>query len=436
MKKITLLFLFFICTLSYVSAQCTTQSYQWPSSTVTVAPIPGAQTIATNNWPQNEYSILTGLVVGETYTVAANPSLYITVTEGDATTVITHGLTSVTFVATTADIYCFWAADAACTNGPNTNTLTTIECTTCTCSATAAPSAAATPVPANLATGVEIIYSGADTLIPFEWTDPSPAGNEAISYTFSLGTTATGDDIGSLSVDDTDVLLNYTWAENTTYYWKLEAINCFGSTETSVFSFTTFSCSVSAPNPIASELLPLDTATGVDIDTDPANLAVAFEWNPPSGGDPATSYTISLGETVTGDDIGTIDVLETNVDVNYTWQYDTTYYWFVTAQNCSGTSTASPVYSFTTEVDPLSTNEFESNTFTHSYSKSLETLTLESSNLEMTSIEIYSILGQNVISKPLSNTREVIDIASLNDGVYLAKVFADGSSRTIKFVKN
>ena len=86
--------------------------------------------------------------------------------------------------------------------------------------------------------------------------------------------------------------------------------------------------------------------------------------------------------------------------------------------------------------ESLSIDEFNQNTFTHSYNKNLETLTLESSNLEMTNIEIYSILGQNVISKPLSNTREVIDVASLNDGVYLAKVFANGGSKTIKFVKN
>lgn len=86
--------------------------------------------------------------------------------------------------------------------------------------------------------------------------------------------------------------------------------------------------------------------------------------------------------------------------------------------------------------ESLSIDEFNQNTFTHNYSKNLETLTLESSNLEMTNIEIYSILGQNVISKPLSSTREVIDVASLNDGVYLAKVFADGGSKTIKFVKN
>ena len=87
-------------------------------------------------------------------------------------------------------------------------------------------------------------------------------------------------------------------------------------------------------------------------------------------------------------------------------------------------------------TETLGINDFNQNTFTHNYSKDLEALTLESSNLEMTNIEIYSILGQNVISKPLSSTREVIDVASLNDGVYLAKVFADGGSKTIKFVKN
>ena len=84
----------------------------------------------------------------------------------------------------------------------------------------------------------------------------------------------------------------------------------------------------------------------------------------------------------------------------------------------------------------LSTEDFSRNLFTHSYNKSSKSLILQSSNLEMSNVEIYSILGQNVISKPLSSTREVINIASLNDGVYLAKVFADGGSKTIKFVKN
>lgn len=84
----------------------------------------------------------------------------------------------------------------------------------------------------------------------------------------------------------------------------------------------------------------------------------------------------------------------------------------------------------------LSVNEFEQNSFTHSYNKDLQTLNLESSNLTMTNIEIYSILGQNVITRPLSSTSESINISSLNDGMYLAKVYAEGGSKTIKFVKN
>ena len=54
----------------------------------------------------------------------------------------------------------------------------------------------------------------------------------------------------------------------------------------------------------------------------------------------------------------------------------------------------------------------------------------------MSSIEIYSILGQNMLSKSLSKTTELIDISTLNDGIYLVKVYTDGNFETIKFIKN
>jgi hypothetical protein len=119
----------------------------------------------------------------------------------------------------------------------------------------------------------------------------------------------------------------------------------------------------------------------------------------------------------------------------YTPAADGTFYIGIHATTPVSTSAIITIFSIDVN-ETLGLNDFENNDFSHSYSKNLETLTLESSNLEMTNIEIYSILGQNVISKPLSSTREVIDVASLNDGVYLAKVFADGGSKTIKFVKN
>ena len=96
-------------------SQCTTQGFFWPDYDVNISPVPGAQTIATNNYADNEYSIITGIVPGETYTVTA--AMYITVTESDATTVINHGANSVTFTAGAGvtSIYCFWTIDAACT---------------------------------------------------------------------------------------------------------------------------------------------------------------------------------------------------------------------------------------------------------------------------------------------------------------------------------
>ncbi len=87
-------------------------------------------------------------------------------------------------------------------------------------------------------------------------------------------------------------------------------------------------------------------------------------------------------------------------------------------------------------TETLSIDEFNQNTFTHSYNKVSEILNLESSSMAMTKVELYSILGQNVMSQPLSNQSESIDISSLNDGVYIAKVFVDDNYKTIKFVKN
>jgi len=436
MKKITLFFILCFTFVYWSYSQCTNQVFQWPQSIVSIVAAPGPQTIATNNWPQNEFSVIDGLVIGESYTVTATPSAYITVTEDDRITVITHGAGSVSFVATTTRIACFWTADAICTNGPSTNTLTQINCTTCICDTTA-PLAAINPVPANSATGVEIIYDDADLLIAFDWED-NAVGGEGQSYTFSLGETVTGDDIGSLSVSNSQVLLNYTWAEGTQYYWKVETINCAGSATSSVWSFTTSSCSSVAPGTITSVQSPANMATGVEIDnTDPENLSITFDWDEALTGDPATNYIVSLGTTATGDDIGTVSTLdgESTIDINFAWEYETTYYWFVTAQNCGGTSSASAVFSFTTEAE-LSVDDFNRNSLTHFYDSNNQALTMQSSNAAFESIVMYNLLGQQVISKNLSQTTEVINMSSLKNGIYLAKVTLDGRTQTIKIIKN
>lgn len=119
----------------------------------------------------------------------------------------------------------------------------------------------------------------------------------------------------------------------------------------------------------------------------------------------------------------------------YTPAADGDFYFALHATTPAATSAILMVFTLNVS-ETLSIDDFERNTFTHSYNKNLEVLNLESSNMAMTNIEIYSLLGQNVISRPLSNTYEAIDVSSLNDGVYLAKVFVEGGSKTIKFVKN
>ena len=57
-----------------------------------------------------------------------------------------------------------------------------------------------------------------------------------------------------------------------------------------------------------------------------------------------------------------------------------------------------------------------------------------SSSLE--NIQLYNLLGQEVISKKLSNTNETINIESLDTGIYITKVSIQGKSKSFKIVKN
>lgn len=83
----------------------------------------------------------------------------------------------------------------------------------------------------------------------------------------------------------------------------------------------------------------------------------------------------------------------------------------------------------------LNTNDFEANQFTHIYNRDTNILKLESTNLNLDTVEIYNLLGQSVINKPLSNLKDEINLTSLNDGLYIAKVKIGDGEETIKFYK-
>jgi len=237
MKKITLLLLCLTVSLSSYS-QCTTFDGGNYGNHI-MANDGTVETIATDNWPNAEFSLIEGLVVGNTYTVTGTntSSVYITITETPSDfsvigTVINHGATSVNFTATTAQIIIFWHLDASCNTQDSDDTLTTIQCTspTCTCTASA-PDAAAGPTPADGAIDVPIDIS--DPLGPFiagfSWTD----NGEATNYDWTL----TG--VGTASGVSNPIDIYYTWEYSTTYSWSVTSKNCVGTITSATFSFTT-----------------------------------------------------------------------------------------------------------------------------------------------------------------------------------------------------
>ncbi|WGD35270.1 T9SS type A sorting domain-containing protein [Olleya sp. YS] len=446
MKKITFLIIFCLTATTWMYSQCTTITGGNYGNLV-VANDGSAEQIAIDNWPNAEYSAIEGLIPGNTYTVTGTntTSIYITIAEIDwanpmlGGTVLVHGPSSVSFTATTTDVIIHWHLDALCSTQASDNTLTTIQCTsaTCSCTATSSPGAPTGPTPGNMAIDIPIDATDPANLLitPFSWVDG--AGDPATSYTLSLGVTPTGDDIGSISGATNGNGINYTWDYNTTYYWKVNAINCFGSDESAVWSFTTTSCTATAAPDAVTTPTPSDGAIDVPIDaTDPANLLITpFSWVDAATGDPATSYTLSLGTTPTGDDIGTIDPATNGNGIVYTWAYSTTYYWYVTGVNCVG-SAPGAIYSFTTEADPaLSIDEFDANTFSIYPNPAKNEISIKT-DISFDSVAIYNQLGQRVLQlnsdKLIDNT---INISDLNSGIFFMKIKSNDKEQTIKFIK-
>ncbi len=424
MKKITLLFIACIAMVTWSYSQCTTSAGgQWPSTTVTLANNGGVETIVSNNWPNAEYSIIENVLPGSDYTVAATPSLYITVTNTADDSVIVHGAGSVSFTAAAGvtGLTIYWHLDATCAVQASGDTVTTIQCTTCTCTFTEAPSCVTEILPAD---GETSAIMGSGPSMTFTWnSDPLAESYELFINGFSQGPRSSGITFTGL-----------TYA--TAYTWQVVPSNCFGTaTGCPTWSFTTESCTVlAAPNAVSTPT-PADIAIDIPIDaTDPANLLVTpFAWVAATSGDPATSFNISLGTDTAGTDIGTLDNFTNGEGVIYTWANNTTYYWSVEAVNCIGT-TAGPVWSFTTGT-ALSVDDNQINLFSV-YPNPVKDVLKIKTDLSIDSVKILNQLGQNVLAidgnKIFNNE---IDLSSLSSGLYFMNISSDEKSQTIKVIK-
>jgi hypothetical protein len=80
----------------------------------------------------------------------------------------------------------------------------------------------------------------------------------------------------------------------------------------------------------------------------------------------------------------------------------------------------------------MSVNDFETNQLTHYTNNGILVIDAEA---QLENVEIYSILGKKVGSEILNGNSANINIAHLQKGVYLAKVSAEGKTKTFKFIK-
>ncbi|RKS45187.1 concanavalin A-like lectin/glucanase superfamily protein, partial [Gillisia mitskevichiae] len=161
------------------------------------------------------------------------------------------------------------------------------------------------------------------------------AVSEVDSYTLEVAT-----DIAFANIVETQTDLTNTTtipnnlANNTDYFWRVFSVNAGGSSESTIWSFTTVPAIADAPTLVS----PLDTATDVALDA-------SLTWNAVSEVD---SYTIEIAT-----DIAFANIIDTQSDLTSTsatpnnLANNTNYFWRVFAVNAGGSS-ESVIWSFTT----------------------------------------------------------------------------------------
>lgn len=159
-------------------------------------------------------------------------------------------------------------------------------------------------------------------------------GGGATSYNVYFGTDSTPDS-GELRGNQTVTSFDPgTLAYNTTFYWRIDAVNTAGTTTGDVWNFRT-----APPPPPQKAINPNPPAGSGD-----QSINVDVSWS--DGGD-ATSYDVYFGID-SSPDSGELKGNQTGTSYDPgTLAYDTTYYWRIDAVNTAGTTTGD-IWSFTT----------------------------------------------------------------------------------------
>lgn len=284
---------------------------------------------------------------------------------------------------------------------------------------------------------VEVLNEAADVdVLPnLQWNSSTDPNGDEVTYTLFLDTNE--DPIKEMVVDleaNTFALID-PLAYETTYYWKVLAIDDtrLSTVSNQIFSFTTKEENVA---PLAFKLISV-TNNGEDI-----NLRPILEWE--EAKDPNEDelvYTIFLDKEEDPSTMIAENISETNFELTTSLEQGVTYYWKVKASDPDGLFVFSEkVFSFTTLKDNTAPNTF-----------SLISLVNEATGvLLMPSFEwkgsedpdgddvLYTLvldINQNpvtIIAEDIENTNFTLETVLEEDTTYYWKVIAtdaNGSER-------
>jgi len=199
--------------------------------------------------------------------------------------------------------------------------------------ATTPPSEPRDPHPENGSTNVSITTN-------LRWTGATPNDQLPVTYDVFFGTTNPPPQQASNFSNTT--YIPGTLAYYTCYYWRIIAWdNLSASTSGPLWSFTTLEDPNNPPN-MPSSPDPANQSTGVPVD-------VVLRW---TGGDPdndTVTYDVYCGNTSHPPKVAA-NHSTTTYDPPGVISYDTTYYWRIIARDNHSTSTAGPLWHFTTKT--------------------------------------------------------------------------------------
>lgn len=207
--------------------QCTVAA---PDAVTLTAPADSATNVSidygtsTNNLGPFEWTVASTGGAPESFNISLGTN-----TAGDNIGVISNFTSGNTInYSWAANTTYYWFVEAVNCAGSATSSI--FSFTTEACTDTVAPSAASGPVPAD--TAVDVAVSSTGNGVTFSWTENTPGSSYTLNFGSSNPPTQSFDNFENGGV------LNGL-ALNTTYYWSLDAVNCFGNTTSTVWSFTT-----------------------------------------------------------------------------------------------------------------------------------------------------------------------------------------------------